>query len=263
MQSYTLGLDIGSNSIGWALVDPKNEKIVGAGVRVFQEGVDRDTKGAEISKNATRREARGARRSRKRRNYRKDKLLRMLVRAGLLPAEQEELEKKFETDPYILRAKGLEGKLKAHEFGRVLYHINQRRGFWSNRKTSKSKDDGVVIKEATELSKAIKGAGCRTLGEYFSKADPHEYRIRGHYTFRSMYEEEFEELWKTQAQYHDVLTDELKRQVKDETIFYQRPLRWDPETIGDCDLEPGHKRCPRSNYFARRFRILQTVNNLN
>lgn len=262
MQDFSLGLDIGSNSVGWALLDSKNQQIIDAGVRVFQEGVDRDTSGTEISKNATRREARSARRSRKRRNYRKDKLLRMLIRNDLLPGDQQQLQKVFDTDPYMLRAKGLEEKLGPYEFGRVLYHINQRRGFWSNRKSGKSKEDGVVIKEANELSRLMQEAGCKTIGEYFAKVDPHEYRIRGHYTFRSMYEDEFEELWLKQSQYHKVLTDNLKKQIKDETIFYQRPLKWDPETIGDCDLEPEHKRCPRSNYFARRFRILQTVNNL-
>ena len=260
--SYTLGLDIGSNSVGWALLDVQGQQVVDVGVRIFQEGVDRDTKGAEVSKNETRRTARGARRSRQRRNYRKDKLLRLLRRNGLLPKDDNELQKVFDTDPYLLRAKGLDGSLTAYEFGRISYHINQRRGFWSNRKSGKSKDDGVVIKDATALNQAMEEAGCTTLGEYFSKINPHESRIRGHYTFRSMFEDEFELLWQTQSQYHDVLSDDLKRQVKDETIFFQRPLKWDPETIGDCELEPEHKRCPRGNYYARRFRILQTVNNL-
>lgn len=60
MNNYTLGLDIGSRSIGWAVVDSgEKPKIIDMGVRVFPEGVDRDTKGLEKSKNATRREARG------------------------------------------------------------------------------------------------------------------------------------------------------------------------------------------------------------
>ncbi len=59
MSSYTLGLDIGSKSIGWAVVESgENPKITGMGVRVFPEGVDRDTKGLEKSKNATRESAR-------------------------------------------------------------------------------------------------------------------------------------------------------------------------------------------------------------
>ena len=45
MKSYTLGLDTGSKSIGWALLqDGKKQSIVEIGVRVFPEGVERDTK---------------------------------------------------------------------------------------------------------------------------------------------------------------------------------------------------------------------------
>ena len=56
--SRNLGLDLGTNSIGWALLDTEKHKVIDAGVRIFQEGVDRDTKGAEVSKNETRRNAR-------------------------------------------------------------------------------------------------------------------------------------------------------------------------------------------------------------
>lgn len=258
-----LGLDIGSNSIGWALIDNENNQILDTGVRVFQEGVNRDTKGAEISKHATRRVARGARRSRERRNYRKDKLLRLLTRNNLLPKDGNELQKVFNTDPYVLRAKGLDEQLTPYEFGRVLYHLNQRRGFLSNRKSGKSKEDGVVIKSATAIQEAMEKTNTRTLGEYFSKQISQDQRARGHYTFRAMYEDEFEQLWQKQVSFDgDLLNEPLKAAIKDETIFFQRPLRWDPETIGDCELEPGEKRCPRGDWHARRFRILQTVNNL-
>jgi len=258
-----LGLDIGSNSIGWALLDNEEEKIVDAGVRVFQEGVNRDTKGSEISKHAARRAARSARRTRNRRNYRKDKLFRLLVRNGLLPQSKTELQNIFNMDPYLLRAKGLDEKLAPYEFGRVLYHLNQRRGFLSNRKSGKSKEDGVVVKSASAIQQAMLQEQVRTLGEYFSKQNPHEQRIRGHYTFRAMYEDEFEQLWQKQAAYNGhLLNDVLKKAIKDETIFYQRPLRWDPDTISNCQLEPNQKCCPRADWHARRFRILQTVNNL-
>lgn len=258
-----LGLDIGSNSIGWALIEDEKQQIIAAGVRVFQEGVDRDTKGKEASKNETRRLARGARRSRQRRNYRKDKLMRMLIRHGMLPLEPAELQRVFNMDPYQLRAKGLEEALHAHELGRVFYHINQRRGFLSNRKSGKSKEDGIVVKSATAIQEAMTKTECRTLGEYFSKQNSHEARVRGQYTFRSMYEDEFEQLWQTQASFDgELLTDSLKKAIKEETIFFQRPLRWNPETIGDCELEPRQKRCPRGDWHARRFRILQTINNL-
>ena len=264
MSKYTLGLDLGSNSIGWALLDTgEKPKIIGLGVRVFPEGVERDTKGAELSKNASRREARGARRNRWRRAYRKDKLVRMLQRERLLPDNADVLEELMKTNPYPLRAKGLDERLELYEFGRVLFHINQRRGFKSNRKTGKDKDDGIVKKAASDLQESIDKAGCRTLGEYFAKINPEDERIRAHYTFRSMYEHEIDLLWQKQAEsYPDILTEQLREKIKDKTIFYQRPLKPTDELIGECSLEDGQKRCPRADWYARRFRILQDVNNL-
>jgi CRISPR-associated endonuclease Csn1 len=264
MASYTLGLDIGSNSIGWALLDlGEKPRIVDMGVRVFPEGVDRDTKGLEKSKNATRREARGARRTHQRRNLRKGQLLSTLQVSGFLPKDDSELRSLFHTNPYQLRKKGLDEKLEPYEFGRVLYHLSQRRGFKSNRKSGKGKEDGVIIKGANALQTEMDSKGCHTIGEYFAGLNADEQRIRGRYTFRSMYEQEFSLLWTKQTEYYpDVLTVELQKKIRDEIIFFQRPLKWDPETIGHCELEPGEKRCPRGDWYARRFRLLQDVNNL-
>ncbi len=264
MGNYTLGLDIGSNSIGWALVDlGEKPSIVDMGVRVFPEGVDRDTKGLEKSKNATRREARGARRTHQRRNLRKERLVSILQSVGLLPKDESELKSLFHSSPYQLRKKGLDEKLEPYEFGRVLYHLSQRRGFKSNRKSGKAKEDGVIIKGANALQTEMDSKGCRTIGEYFAGLNPDEQRVRGRYTFRSMYEKEFSLLWTKQGEYYpDVLTVQLQKKIRDEIIFFQRPVKWDPETIGDCELEPGEKRCPRGDWYARRFRLLQDVNNL-
>lgn len=264
MSGITLGLDIGSNSIGWALLNTDgNPSIVDAGVRVFQEGVNRDTKGAEVSKNETRRMARGARRNRFRRNYRKDKLLRLMKRNGLMPNDQTLNGDIFLLDPYQLRAKGLDEKLSLHEFGRALYHLNQRRGFLSNRKSGKAKDDGVVIKSAGELQQRMDAQGARTLGEYFSRIDTTQERIRDNYTFRGMYQKEFDLLWKKQSSFYpEILTPELRQAIADETIFYQRPLKPQSDKIRLCSLEPEQRGCPRGDWHARRFRILQDVNNL-
>jgi CRISPR-associated endonuclease Csn1 len=264
MAGYTFGLDIGCNSVGWALVDEDEKRVVDLGVRVFPEGVDRDTKGFEKSKGARRREARGGRRVHQRRRKRREILVRELRGAGLLPGQNKELENLVtESEPYPLRAKGLDERLELHEFGRVLYQINQRRGFKSNRKSGNKKEEGQIAKEAGELQMLIEEAGCRTLGEYFANVDSEEERIRGRYTFRKMYEDEFDLLWGKQAEFYPgVLTDDLRKKVRDEIIFYQRPLKPTDELIGDCDLEDGEKRCARADWYARQFRILQDVNNL-
>jgi CRISPR-associated endonuclease Csn1 len=265
IMQYTLGLDIGSNSIGWALLETERKpSILDMGVRVFPEGVDRDTQGLEKPKNATRREARGARRTRQRRNQRKEQLLKTLRAAGLLPTSEPELMKLFQQKHvYEIRKRGLDEKLDLFDLGRALYHINQRRGFKSNRKSGKAKEDGVVIKSANEIQKLMDDNKCRTLGEYFAGLNPEEKRIRGKYTFRSMYEKEFDLLWEKQKEFYPgILTDEFRKKIRDEIIFFQRPLKPQSERIGNCELEPGEKRCPRGDWYSRHFRLLQELNNL-
>jgi len=269
MNSYTLGLDIGSNSIGWALLKTQGKPtIIDIGVRVFPKGVGRE-KENEKTKCAERREARGARRVHRRRKLRRDELVKILRENKLLPKDKESLQELLKSDPYQLRAKGLGERLELFEFGRALFHINQRRGFKSNRKTGEANEKSKIAKGdkehkgANEIAKVIDERKFRTIGEYFGSIDTTKKRIRGQYTFRSMYEREFGLLWEEQSKYYrDILTKELRKKIKDEVIFYQRPVRWDPETIGYCELEDGEKRCPRGNWYARRFRILQDVNNM-
>lgn len=88
----SLGLDIGTNSVGWALVETNDSgnygKVIAFGARVFPEGVDRDQQGAEHSKNEQRRIARGMRRQIARRARRKAVLRKSLIACGLLPADR-------------------------------------------------------------------------------------------------------------------------------------------------------------------------------
>ena len=79
-----LGLDLGTNSIGWAVIEG-GKKIHGTGVRIFPEGVKGDTKGKEESKNATRREKRQLPRQTYRRKMRKIILVKELMQHGMFP----------------------------------------------------------------------------------------------------------------------------------------------------------------------------------
>jgi CRISPR-associated endonuclease Csn1 len=149
----------------------------------------------------------------------------------------------------------------------VLFHLVQRRGFKSNRKQEKSKEQGEVAKETAELKRKMEQEGCRTLGEYLARLegklrpdDPESVRVRNRYTLRGMYEEEFEKLWSAQARFRpDLLTGELKEKLH-RAIFFQRPLRYNPNVIGDCELEPGEKRCPHAHWMGQQFRMVQEIN---
>jgi len=259
---YTLGLDLGANSIGWACIDKKSNKITGLGVRVFKEGVARDNKGKEVSKNQARRLARQARRQNERRKQRKDLLIKCLRENNMFPLKESEEENFFKLDPYGLRSDGLYKKLSRFEIGRVLFHLNQRRGFLSSRKSSKEKKEtGKMALAITELQKEIEEKECRTLGEYFSRLSRGKDRIRDRYTLRKMYEDELELLWQQQKGFHADLKDELKERLK-KIIFYQRPLKSVAKFIGNCSLEPDKKRCRKDSLEAQEFRILEQINRL-
>ena len=166
--------------------------------------------------------------------------------------------------PYILRASALDEPLEPHLLGRALYHLAQRRGFLSNRKQAakKNDDEGAVKEGIAELRRAMEASGARILGEHFARLNPSVERIRCRWTARDMYEKEFDAIWEAQASQHpDLLTPERKKQIHD-AIFFQRPLWFDPDTVGNCELEPGEKRAPAYLLISQKFRLLQTVNNL-
>lgn len=293
---YVLGLDIGTNSIGWAAVDEIGSQVLGMGVRVFPEGVDRDQTGAEHPKNEQRRIARGHRRQIARRARRKAAMRRALVEVGWLLADDQQWNELISIDPYELRSRGLDQQLTLSEFGRVLIHLAQRRGFLSNRKADRGrrKENSVTLQEISALADDIHRFGCRTLGEYFyrqlqNSGEFTAIRVRDRHTRRQMFEEEFELLWETQKGFQpDVYTDALKygeagkqsyprdpwplkrglgKTILQEfgfhgILFFQRSLYWPKSVIGQCELEAREKRCERADRLAQRFRLLNEVNNL-
>ncbi len=259
---YTLGLDIGTTSVGWAILNDvpvEGDTNIIAGVRIFPEGVERD-KGFEKPLNQDRREKRGMRRQHERKARRKRKLGAILRRVGMLPETREEMDKVLISSPYVLRKRGLDEDLTLHEFGRVLLHFGQRRGFKSNRK-AEVKEDGVVYEGISAIKQGIASSGARTLGEYLAGHEGED-NIRGNYTSRDLYLQEFDLLWERQSQAHpQVLTPQLRQRIHD-SIFFQRPLKPSDDKIGYCELEKTEKRCPRASWYAQEFRLLKEVNDL-
>jgi CRISPR-associated endonuclease Csn1 len=266
MKDFTLGLDIGANSVGWALIPGNPDEIKGEipmGVRVFPEGTDK--KGArEESRNLARRTARQMRRQLDRRSRRRKKVYYILRDHGILPKDKAEMQSIYKMDPYCLRTKGLDEELSPEEFGRVLLHLSKRRGFKSSRKSqgAAKKEEGVIKKDISALAEEIEQSGARTLGEYLSTIPIPEKRVRGRHTSRQMYEDEFDLLWEKQSGFKPELwTDDLKEKVH-YAIFYQRPLKPQDHLIGRCDLEPEEQRCEKASWYAQQARVLQDLNNL-
>ena len=169
--STILGLDSGPTPIGWVLVYRENKEIIKTGVRIFPEGVENyGTSGQQKSKNAARRIARGKRKQYKRFRMRRDNLVWRLKQVNMFPDDEQGRNKYFQIDPYVVRATGLDKKLSLLEFGRALYHINERRGFKSNRKTGANEDSKIFQSKKnmigiTDTEKAIREGWFRTLGE--------------------------------------------------------------------------------------------------
>ncbi len=291
-----LGLDLGTNSIGWALIDDKLNKIIGLGSRIFPMGVENLGDGdGEMSKNASRTGARGIRRQFFRRRLRKKMLLQKLSENKMCPIVANDFEvwkktKQFPSDklaswfalnPYELRQKALNEKLSLEEIGRIFYHLIQRRGFLSNSRKGGT-DDGAIFKgNAKEgkigINETLESIEDKTLGAYLYEIYPKENepfqegleRIRNRYTTRKMYIDEFELIWDKQSQYHTVLNHDLKtifggrkqdNYNADGILFHQRPLRSQKHLVGNCSFETSKTKCPISAIPVEMFRIWQWVN---
>ena len=263
--SYRLGLDVGTNSIGWAAVrlDKAHNPcgILDLGVRVYSDGRNpRD--GSSLA--AQRRVPRGQRRRRDRYLRRRADLLDALVACGLMPPDEDARQALTQLDPYELRARALDHPLTPFELGRALFHLNQRRGFKSNRKAGDDENAAKKIRaDIDALRKAIEETGVRTLGEFLARRTAKGGAVRarpglGLYPDRSLYEAEFEVIRRAQAPHHTLRMDQWDS--LQDIIFFQRPLkRVDP---GWCLLEAGEPRAAKALPVAQEFRMLQEVNNL-
>lgn len=274
--AYRLGIDLGANSLGWCALtlgsDGEPASVLDIGVRLFTDGRDPKT-GTSLA--ADRRIARQMRRRRDRYLKRRARLMALLVRHGLMPADAGARKALELADPYELRAKGLHERLEPHEFGRALFHLNQRRGFKSSRKTDKGGDEkerGKIDSGARRLKEALAETGSWTIGDYLNQRHARRDAVRVRpvgkgakaeypfYPLRALVEEEFDRLWAEQAKHHaTLLTDKARAEIRD-VIFHQRPLK--PVDPGRCTLDPSDARAPWALPLAQRFRMLKELNNL-
>jgi CRISPR-associated endonuclease Csn1 len=254
---YRLALDIGTSSIGWCLLkintDYQPQAIIKMGVRIFSDG--RNPKdGSSLA--VTRREARQMRRRRDRLLKRKSRLLDALIKYNFFSKDPAVRQSSVNLDPYQLRKKGLYEKLAPHEFGRAVFHINQRRGFLSNRKTDKKDNDSGALKQAIiKLREKLDQEQCQTLGEWLAKRHDQGLSVRARlrgttqkdkaydfYADRAMIEHEFDTLWEKQKGFDSVLFNEAARVGLKDVILFQRNLK--PVRPGRCTLIPEEERAP-------------------
>ncbi len=279
---YRLGLDLGTNSIGWAMLrlNDANEPVavIKAGVRIYSDGRSPED-GSSLA--VTRRLARSMRRRRDRLLKRKARLLRLLTDLGFFPKTVDERKALLNLDPLELRVAALDRAITPPEFARALFHLNQRRGFKSNRKTDKAASDSGALKTAiSETRREMSDQKHRTIGEHLLfrrksglgvRARYRETRVQVDgknkvqksydlYIDRQMVEEEFEAIWVVQARFNPGLFTDTSRMLLKDCLLFQRPLR--PVTPGRCTFFPDEQRAPIALPSVQQFRILQELNNL-
>lgn len=276
---YTLGLDLGQSSIGWAVLENDNNQtpmsLVDWGSHIFPDG--RDAQSDEPLA-VERRMKRSARRRRDRFQARMRELMRVMIASGMMPKSRQEQKALQTLNPYALRAKAVEEEIPLHQLGRAIYHIAQRRGFKSNRKADRGKADndasGMKVGIGT-LQELLKD---KTLGQLLYERQQNgewlRFRPTGQkaqkkqwdlgYPDRSMYEAELDKMWAVQKSFHAELTVELYQKIH-KIIILQRSLK--KPKVGRCEFEhqcegSEGERAPLALPIVQRFRIWQEVNNL-
>ena len=285
-----LGIDTGTNSLGWAIVEKQADEyhLLDKGVNIFQEGVKIE-KGIESSKAAERTAHKAARVRNYRIKLRKIRLLRILSDAHLCPPLSKaelsawRLKKEYpkndlfmqwqgtddesEKTPYAYRHKCLHECLDFNSMtdryilGRAFYHMIQRRGFLSNRKDQSGDDTGKVKESISNLTQEMHDDGYEYLGDYFYSLYNKGEKIRNHYTARNEhYLAEFKAICEKQKLDKN-LGPEIVRQIE-KAIFDQRPLKSQKGQVGKCVFEKNKTKCPSSHPMYEEFRMLSFINNI-
>ena len=269
MSKHVLGLDLGVGSIGWCLIaldaqgDPA--EILGMGSRVVpltNLGDDKAfSKGEAFTANQKRTARRTMRRGFARYQLRRYRLRRELEKVGMLPDAALIQLPLLELWELRERAATAGERLTLPELGRVLCHINQKRGY----RHVKS-DAAAIVGDEGEKKKDSNSAylaGIRandeklqdehkTVGQYFaeqlrqnqseSPTGGISYRIKDQIFSRQRYIDEYDQIMAAQrVHYPDILTDEFIRMLRDEVIFMQRPLKSCKHLVSLCEFEKQEK----------------------
>ncbi len=282
--SKILGLDLGTNSIGWAVRDTDKEgnQIIDTNVIVFPKGVGEE-KGVEFSLASERTKHRSSRKLYRRRKQRKTDLLNLLIENGFCPLTVDELliwsdykkgrEMKYPTEnyefsewlkinPYEVRAKAVDSTVSKLELGRALYHMCQRRGFKSGRKDADAGKDLIQFQKEQLI---LEENGFKTLGEYYFDLLKRNEKVR-----KTKFTADDQEVNSSRISYVEefnflVNSQNIQKEISNkffEAIFFQRPLKSQKGSVGKCALEKTKSRCAVSHPLFEEFRMFQYLNSI-
>ncbi len=255
MSKKILGLDLGTTSIGWAIVneaetESEKSEIVKTGVRLVPLSSDESTdfsKGKTITINSDRTLKRGARRNLQRYKLRRDELLKVFKKSKIIDDKTilpEEGEGSTHT-LWNLRAKSVTEKVSLSDFARILLSINKKRGYKSNRK-AKDEGDGQAI-DGMEVAKLLTNNRL-TPGQYALELMNQEKKHLPDF-YRSDLKAEFNKVWEFQQKFYpDILTDELMMALADKNKAASWAICKEPfKIVGEKRTTKG-KELKKENY---------------
>lgn len=286
-----LGLDLGVGSIGWCLIEKEDNntptRIIRMGSRIVPINSDEEsayTKGNTYSKNADRTAKRTARKCYDRYQLRRQALVNLLKQLGMEPSKKLILEQ-TPLELWQKRADAASMEITLEELGRVLLHVNQKRGYKHSRLSNSDSKETAYVQKVNSRYDDLKAEGL-TVGQHFAtklkeneqtSADGkkyYNYRIKEQVYPRHAYEEEVEKILKVQSRFHaDILTPDVCKEIMN-AIFYQRDLKSCKNLVSLCDFESytikkngkeitiGPKVAPRTSPLAQLSSILETANNI-
>ncbi|PIQ91666.1 MAG: type II CRISPR RNA-guided endonuclease Cas9 [Parcubacteria group bacterium CG11_big_fil_rev_8_21_14_0_20_39_22] len=284
---YTIGLDLGITSVGWAIIDEDKRRIIDLGVRYFDKPETPDS-GKSLAE--PRRLARSQRRRLARRHGRLDAVKEAFMRAGL---SKDEIRKAHSqpNNPYGIRTCALDELISPQELFIAIYHIVKRRGYKSNRKEKSDakvdKERGAVLFGIQNMKISLVKEGVRTVGELFhKKIVENEDNISfegvrnkaGSYknsVTRGMLEDELGQIFSVQQKLgNKFVTDELVKTIVDHdtednaTGAFNRQKHYAQggfeKMVGLCTFEGKTKelRAAKATYAFQYSSVLQKINHV-
>lgn len=271
-----LGLDLGTTSIGWAFVQQEGayqEPNIRLGVRITPLTVDEResfNKGQSISTNRDRTQKRTARKTLDRYQLRRKRLLYLATKYNWISDSNAFTQQLVSgRELWYLRAKAVSEKIELDQLLKVLMHLNGKRGFKSNRKAvAKEEQEGGFLQTISDNDRMVKEQDF-TIGQwYVSTLEDAEKNkkpipsIKGITFSRALHREEFDRIWTCQQQFYPSLTEELRKEFGDYTLFYQRRLKSQKRLISKCRFMPDCRVIPSSHPLFELFRAWLDVNHL-
>lgn len=266
--NYSLGLDIGTTSCGWSVINLDKKRIEDLGVRIF-EGAENPKNGHSLAE--PRREKRGMRKRLHRRRIRLNFLKQFFIQQKILSNQQIEsllAPHKNQIDPYAVREKALSEKITPEELFIALYHIAKRRGYKSNSRAESSGDADENKKTLSAITaNQVFLKEYQTVGEALNHAEKfksHKRNKPNDYSnsfARADFEDEIKKILNKQSEFYPVLNEEKYQELlysENFGVLFQRRFMT-PELIekmrGKCQFEKDKPRAQRASYSFELFRL--------